>query len=217
MKPYDFYRSLLLSTIILGDQGMNYLVIADRYSKWPIVDRAQDGSKGLTGCCKGYLWLVESQMNYLLMEVRVCCSYHEVILFDWGVHHRLSSVAFPHSNCRAEVGVKTIKWLITNNVGPGGNLNVDKTQTVILQYWNTPDKDTKLSPTMCIFGRPIRDLIPILPGKYQPHPVWRESLLTREEEVLRHRHMVIPTNVVIKVCQYHKYVIRIDGSSRIIP
>ena len=93
---------------------------------------------------------------------------------------------------------------------------MDKTQKVILQYRNTPDKDTKLSLTMCIFGRPIRDLIPILPGKYQPHPVWRESLLTREEEVLRHRHMVIPTNgVVIKVCQYRQYVIIIDGSGRI--
>ena len=28
-------------------QGMNYLVIVDRYSNRPIVERAQDGSKGL--------------------------------------------------------------------------------------------------------------------------------------------------------------------------
>ena len=32
---------------------------------------------------------------------------------------------------------------------------------------------------MCIFGRPTRDLIPILPGKYHPHQTWRESLLAR--------------------------------------
>ena len=37
---------------------------------------------------------------------------------------------------------------------------------------------------MCMFGRSIRDLIPILPGKYQPHPLWKESLIAREEEVL---------------------------------
>ena len=58
-------------------------------------------------------------------------------------------------------------------MGPGGNLNMDKFKKVILQYQNTPGKDTKLSSAMCIFGRPIRDLILILPGKYQPHPVWR--------------------------------------------
>ena len=55
---------------------------------------------------------------------------------------------------------------MTNSMGPGGNLNLDKFQKAILQYRNTPDKDTKLSPAMCIFGRPIRVLIPILPGKY---------------------------------------------------
>ena len=41
---------------------------------------------------------------------------------------------------------------------------------------------------MCVFGRPVKDLIPILPGKYHPHPTWRDSLHLREE-ALRHRHM----------------------------
>lgn len=27
--------------------------------------------------------------------------------------------------------------------------------------WNTPDRDTKLSPAMCVFDHPIRDCIPI--------------------------------------------------------
>ena len=67
-------------------------------------------------------------------------------------------MAFPHSNCRAEVGVKTIKRLITGNVGREGSLDIDKFQRAILQYRNTPDKDTKLSQAMCLFGRPIRDL-----------------------------------------------------------
>ena len=109
-------------------------------------------------------------------------------LRQWGVHHRLSSVAFPHSNCRAEVGVKTVKRLITGNVGKDGAINVDAFQAAILQYRNTPDPATKMSPAMCLFGRPVKDLIPILPGKYIPHTTWRESLCLREE-ALRHRHM----------------------------
>ncbi|KAK7489609.1 hypothetical protein BaRGS_00019243 [Batillaria attramentaria] len=41
---------------------------------------------------------------------------------------------------------------------------------------------------MCIFGRPIRDFIPVHPGKYQPHTTWQETLSSREE-ALRNRHM----------------------------
>ena len=52
-------------------------------------------------------------------------------------------MAFPHSNCRViEIGVKTVKQFITNNVDTTGNLDVDKFQHAILQYCNTPDKDT---------------------------------------------------------------------------
>ncbi len=105
----------------------------------------------------------------------------------WGVHHRLSSVAFPHSNCRAEINVKTIKRLIAGNVGNDGTLDIDTFQRAILQYRNTPDPSTKMSPATCLFGRSVKDLIPILPGKYCPHATWKESLQLREE-ALCHGH-----------------------------
>ncbi len=47
-------------------QGVNYLVIVDRYSNWPIVKKTQDGSQGLIAVLRQ---LTEFQMNYLLMEV----------------------------------------------------------------------------------------------------------------------------------------------------
>ena len=109
-------------------------------------------------------------------------------LQNWGVSHRLSSVAFPHSNCRAEIGVKTVKRMIVDHTGPNGDLNTDAFQQAVLQYRNAPDPDPKLSPAQCVFGRPIRDLIPILPGRYRPHDTWRQTLQAREE-ALRNRHM----------------------------
>ena len=108
-------------------------------------------------------------------------------LKDWEVHHHLLSVAHPNSNCRAEIGVKTVKQLITNDTDPHG-LNTDALHRAILQYWNTPDPATKLSPARCVFGRPIKDFIPILPSHYIPHPTWSDTLAAREE-ALRNRHM----------------------------
>ena len=41
---------------------------------------------------------------------------------------------------------------------------------------------------MAVFGRPIRDFIPIPPGRYQPHDTWKHTLQARED-ALRNRHM----------------------------
>ena len=170
-------------------QGHNYLVIVDRYSNWPIVERAEDGATGLIKTLR-HTFATYGIPDELSSDGGTEFVSHTTreFLCRWGVHHRLSSVAFPHSNCRAEIGVKTIKRLISGNVGRDGAINIDAFQAAILQYRNTPDPTTKMSPAMCLFGRPVKDLIPILPGKYNPHTTWRESLDLREE-ALRHRHM----------------------------
>jgi hypothetical protein len=63
---------------------------------------------------------------------------------------------FKASSRRVEVGVKTVKRLIVDNTGPNGDLDTDAFQRAMLQYRNTPDRDTKLSPAMCVFGHPIK-------------------------------------------------------------
>ena len=88
----------------------------------------------------------------------------ETFLRNWGVQHRISSVAHPHSNCMAELGVKTVKRMLVGSTGPGGSLNTDAFQRAMLAYRNTPDPVSRVSPAEIIFGRRIRDFIPAPPA-----------------------------------------------------
>ena len=170
-------------------KGIPYLVIIDRYSNWPIVEKSRDGAAGLISSLR------QTFTTFGVPEElssdggpQFAASMTSRFLKDYGVHHRLSSVAHARSNGRAELGVKTVKRLMMENTGPNGDLSNDAFQRAMLQYRNTPDRDTRLSPAMCVFGRHIRDFIPVLPHKYRPKGIWSNTLTARED-ALRNRHM----------------------------
>ena len=170
-------------------KGIPYLVIVDRYSNWPIVERVPNGATGLVTSLKR-IFNTFGAPEELASDggPQFTAETTRKFLKNYGVHHRLSSVAFARSNGRAELGVKTMKRLLADNTDHNGDLNTDAFQRAVLQYRNTPDRDTQLSPAICIFGRQIRDFIPVLPGKYKPHNAWQETLQSREH-ALRHRHI----------------------------
>ena len=77
--------------------------------------------------------------------------------------------------------------MLMDNVSSSGSLDVDKFQRALLMYRNTVDPETKASPALILFGRPICDGIPISMGRYSPHETWTE-LMSHHEMALALRH-----------------------------
>ena len=103
--------------------GHTYLVVVDRYSGWPSVSKCREESSAelirllrLLFCQYGVPEELASDGATVFTSVQT-----KRFLEIWGVQHRVSSAYFPHSNLRAETGVKSMKRLIKENVGPGGS------------------------------------------------------------------------------------------------
>ena len=163
-------------------------------------------------------------------------------LSRWGVKHRLSSVEYPHSDGRAELGIKAAKRIMYDNTPLNGSLDNDKAAKNIMQYQNTPLPDLYLSPAQILFHCNIRGYIPIRPSHYELHKEWVISAQQKEPHKLcecysttSHELQELPigTSVVIQnqggrysrkwdrtdwlveVLPNRQYRVRMDGSGQI--
>ena len=169
----------------------SYLVIVDRYSNWlSLIQLPNDNSANVIKTLRNYFttWGVARSLSSDGDSVFTSRELRDW-LQRWDVKQRLSSSYYPRSNKRAEVAVKSGKRMIMSNVGPGGTLDTDRVARALLQHRNCPDPSTGLSPAQIVFGRVLKDHLPIQPGALHVRPEWRLNAEKREQ-ALAHRHLL---------------------------
>ena len=94
----------------------------DRFSNWPCVWRAKLQSASE--------WLNSFSMQFGIPEEISTDRGPEFtsgtlaeLMQDYGIRHRISSVYHPHSNLRAELGVKGMKRLLRKNIDSDSSIN----------------------------------------------------------------------------------------------
>jgi hypothetical protein len=173
--------------------GTIYGVFADRYSNWVGVYMGSGGCNTLVTVMKKEFsehgipdtCTTDGGPQFIASET-------QQFFADWGIRHRLTSVANPHANSRAEIAVKTVKRMIRDNVGRSGKLDCDLFYRALMTYRNTPDRDTGLSPAETLCGRPLKDFLPAIPGRTNTRP--RETpMLHTWTDLSAHREKALAT------------------------
>ena len=225
----------------------SYMACADRFTGWLILYHlgTQQDSRKIISLCRS---LFE---NYGVPEdlssdggPQFTSSAFLEFLKTWGVKHRLSSVAYPQSNGRAELAVKTAKRIVLGNATSNGSLDNDRAARAILQYRNTPIQGIGLSPAQMLLHRNLRDELPARAIYYKPHPNWviaaskrEQTMYNRDAKLVesynRNAHTLPTLSVgdivtlqnknkrwdrtgrIIEVLDNRQYRIRVDGSGRV--
>ena len=85
--------------------------------------------------------------------------------------------------------MKSGKCLVMDNLAPNRSLDTNKLARALLIHRNQTDPVSGLSPAQVIFGRQLRDHLPLQPEKFQPRAEWRLEADQREQ-AFRKRHLL---------------------------
>ena len=141
--------------------GHSYGIIVDRFSNWLQIYAGKGGS---------YIFIKTLRQmieNFNIPESittdggkQYTADETQRFLKQYGISHRLCSVGNPHANSRAELGVKSAKRILRENVGVNGKLDTVKMSQALFTHRNTPDIDTGLSPAEMLLGRKLHGFLP---------------------------------------------------------
>ena len=161
--------------------GNKYLVIVDRFTNYPLLWKIGPGTCGNRGLITMMLDMI--QLFGVPEEItsdgggEFIGKEYTQFLSRWNIRQRLSSAYEPHGNQRAEVAVKSMKRAIRGRTGQGGSLKTEEVTAALLEYRNTRDRDTGVSPSEALFGREMRGPLKAHRDAYMPDG---NLLLTQE-------------------------------------
>ena len=164
-------------------KGKSWLVIADRFTGWISIhyfEKEATTEKVIEIFKTSFSTFGVAENLSSDNDTRFRSHAFQEFLKLWGVSHRVSSDYNPHSNLRAETAVKSAKRILLDNTKSDGSPSWDKVRRAVMQHRNTPLNDVKLSPAQLVFGRPIRDFLPVKPNMFKPSEVWVDNAEKRE-------------------------------------
>ena len=191
MSPADPefpFQQTVVDVVYINNK--NYLVYADWYTGWVEVALMPSG-KAKTVCDTLRTWFCTYGAPEELSADRrppFESQEYDSFLKNWGVWKRTSSAYYPQSNGQAELAMKTAKRILAGNMDNCGCLCHDRTARALLTHRNTPVQDFGMSPAVMLYGRMIKDHLPILREKYQIRKQWKEIRVLREDAMAK-RHM----------------------------
>ena len=179
--------------------GINYLVVADRFTGWPEIFRQNGKAMTLIRTCRNLFAQFGVPEEVSSDGGPPFDSFEwKKFLVQWDVGTRRSSANYPQSNGRAELAVKSCKRMLRNNTDTNGNLDTAKVTKALLQYRNTPIPGLGMSPAYMLFGRQLRDALPSQPNtsalQGRPGDVWSD---------IRHRREIVSAKKRVDSADYY--------------
>ena len=160
------------------NQGVDYLLVVDNYSKWPEVTRVSQKTAEATIKSMKEIFaregipeeIVCDNMPFDSARFRAFCK-------SWGIKVTTSSPHYPKSHGQVERFVQTMKQMLNKAADAG-----EDAYLALLELRNTPISGMNYSPAELLKGRKLKSILPTTKKSLVPKVAEnvREQLLERQ-------------------------------------
>ena len=159
-------------------QGKSYMVYADRYKGWvEVVFMSLEKAENMCDTMRTWFCTYGAPKEISSDgEPPFESQEYDTFLKNWGIWKCTSSAYYLQSNGHAELAVKTVKWILFNNIDNCERLGQDQAVQAFLTYHNTAIQDLDMSLAVMLYGQIIKDYLLVRRDKYKTRKQWNTSI-----------------------------------------